>query len=81
MSDNTNNQQNLNTNNPDCEQEVDLAEILQVRRDKLAALVAAGKNPSSEEPTSELQSPSFPGLVFAGMPEKTVSRIPILELS
>ena len=45
MSDNTNNQQNLNTNNPDCEQEVDLAEILQVRRDKLAALVAAGKNP------------------------------------
>lgn len=46
MSDNTNNnQQNVNTNTPDCEQEVDLAEILQVRRDKLAALVAAGKNP------------------------------------
>ena len=45
------NQQNNNQKNPDVnqaqpiEQEVDLAEILQVRRDKLANLVANGKNP------------------------------------
>ena len=45
MQDNQVKNANVNTSSEAVEQEVDLTEILQVRRDKLATLVANGKNP------------------------------------
>lgn len=45
MQDNQVKNANVNTSSEAVEQEIDLTEILQVRRDKLATLVANGKNP------------------------------------